>query len=76
MLLLRGPRVYTPFRQQQVFLRLKKKRKEVCSIKATYYYFVDYERPLSKNERERLENLLPKAFFSIIRKLLKIFQFG
>ena len=74
MLFLQGSYVYTSFRQQQIFLRLKKKQKEVRSVKAIYGYFIDCEQPLSKNERERLKFLLPGAFFSNYPKATENFS--
>ncbi|ACJ18678.1 phosphoribosylformylglycinamidine synthase [Coxiella burnetii] len=64
MLFLQGSHVYTPFRHQQILFRLKQKQNTVRSVEAIYGYFVDSEKLLSRAEQERLERLLPKAYFS------------
>ena len=74
MLFLQGSYVYTPFRRQQVCLRLKQKQKRIRSIEATYGYFIDCERPLSQNEREQLKFLLPEACFSDYPKATENFS--
>ena len=74
MLFLRGSLVHTPFRQQQILQRLQQKQPKICVVEATYGYFIKCEKPLRYRERERLECLLPNAYFSNYPELLEEFS--
>ena len=64
MLFLQGVNAYTEFHQQQIFSRLRKKQPGIRAIKAKFGYFVDCDdNRLNSNDLERLERLLPNAYF-------------
>ncbi|MFW0072817.1 MAG: phosphoribosylformylglycinamidine synthase [Coxiella-like endosymbiont] len=64
MLFLQGANAYTAFRQQQIFSSLQQKEPSIRAIKAKFGYFVDCDDSrLNSNDLDRLECLLPNAYF-------------
>ncbi|QTS84166.1 phosphoribosylformylglycinamidine synthase [Coxiella endosymbiont of Amblyomma nuttalli] len=64
MLFLQSNSVCTLLRQQQMLFCCKQKRSDIRGIKAKFGYFVDCDDSrLDNNDRERLERLLPNAYF-------------
>lgn len=64
MLFLQGSNAYTAFRQQKIFSRLQQKQPSIRGIKARFGYFIDCDdSQLNSNNLERLERLLPNAYF-------------
>ena len=64
MLFLQGADAYTSFRQQQIFSRLQQKQPSIRAIEAKFGYFIDCDDSwLNSNDWERLECLLPNAYF-------------
>ena len=61
ILRLRGSRAVSGFRLQKLLESLRNDAPSIRSLAATYWHFVHVERPLSADERRRLEAVLEGA---------------
>ena len=76
MLFLQGTNAYTVLRRQQIFSRLQKKEPSIRAVKAKFGYFVDCDDSrLNIHDLDRLECLLPNAYFCCHSQYSKDFAF-
>lgn len=59
MLFLKGSKAYTPFRLNQILIRLQKKIPTVSDVTASFGYFVATTQALTPKRQQQLEALLP-----------------